>query len=186
MTSRYDPSNPNHKVTCTRIKCVELERAAHPAGVHLDQRHEFYDGPDGALGAASIYIRDSARKIVREAPGLMPEVMDLVTYVEFLQDQVTHARVDRDRGIRDAMAHSESCEYHGEQIKALNEQVSVIDVSAQKSEKARLALLGLLQAIDDVTEHYRQARTDWTIGQLVDALEKVSKKAHAAHARAWG
>lgn len=187
MTSQYDPSNPNHKVTCTRAKCVELKRAPHPAGVHLDQRSEFYDGPDGALGVASIYIRDSARRIITEAPAIMPEVMDMVAYCDFLRDQVTHVRVDRDRGIRDAMARSASCEHHGEEITALNNQVFAIDASAQRNEEARLALLRFLQAVDDLAEAHRRGhlRPGLTVDDLIRDLEGASKKAHAAHTRAW-
>lgn len=184
LTNRYDAGNCNHTMTCTRSACEG--RPAHQAGRHLDQRSEFYDGPSGALGVASIYIRDSARKIVRDAPALMPEVMDLVTYCEFMRDQVAHASVDRDRGIRDAMARSESCEHHGEEIKALGEQVSAIDASAQKNEKARLALLGFLTAVDDLVEAHRTGRAEGlTVDKMMAALARASKKAHAAHTRAW-
>lgn len=187
LTNRYDPSNPNHKVTCTRTKCAELERAPHPAGVHLDQRHEFYDGPGGQLGVASIYVRDSARKIVREAPGLTPEVIDLITYMDHLQDQATHARVDRDRGIREAMARSESCEHHGEEIKALSEQVHAFDAAQRRADAGRLALLGFLHAVDEVLEVNRKGglSPDLTVAKLVAALAAASKKTHAAHDRAW-
>lgn len=182
-TNRYDPTDPNHKVTCGRTKCAELERAPHPAGVHLDQRHEFYDGPDLQLCALSMYVRDSARKIVRDAPALTPELVDLVTYVGFLEDQATHARVDRDRGIREAMARSESCEHHGEEIKALEGQVHAFDQRATRNEAGRLALLGFLHAVDQLLEG--DIRPDLTVGQLLQALKGASKKTHAAHDRAW-
>jgi hypothetical protein len=182
-TNRYDPSNPNHKVTCTRTKCTELERAPHPAGVHLDQRHEFYDGPDTQLAATSMYVRASAWKIVRDAPALTPEVVDLVTYVGFLEDQATHARVDRDRGIRDASARALDCGSHGEVIKALEAQVHAFDQSAARSEAGRLAVLGLLFAVDELVGG--TLRPDLTVAELVAALKAAAKKTHAAHDRAW-
>lgn len=186
LTSRYDPSNREHKVTCTRTKCAELERAPHPAGLHLDQRSEFYDGPGGALGVASVYIRDSARKIIREAPALMPEVMDLVTYCDFMRDQVAHVQVDRDRQVRAAMARSESCEHHGEEIKGLGEQVGAFDAARERSERGRLAVLGLLFELDKVTKAYRDGQLPGlTVDKLVKSLEDASKKTHAAHDRAW-
>ncbi len=183
MTNRYDPSNPNHKVTCTRSACAELERPAHPAGLHLDQRSEFYDGPDALLDATSMYVRGSARKMIREAPALTPEVVDLVTYIDRLQDQVTHARVDRDRGIREAGARALDCEAHGERIKALESQVAGFDASAQRSEKGRLALLGFLSAIDKALSDGIPEGV--TVEKLGEVLKDASGKAHAAHDRAW-
>jgi hypothetical protein len=180
LTNRYDPSNPNHKARCQRTKCADLP--AHPGGRHLDQRDELYDGPGGALGVASVYIRDSARKIISDAPALMPEVMDLVTYCDFMRDQVAHVQVDKDRSVRAASARALDCEAHGEVIKGLEDQVSAIDASAQRNEKARLALLGFLQAVDDGLDNLRP---DVTVAQLVAALRTASKKAHAAHTRAW-
>jgi hypothetical protein len=184
VTNRYDPTNPNHKVACTRTKCAELDRAPHPSGVHLDQRHEFYDGPQTQMAATSMYIRDSARKIIRNAPELMPEVVDLVTYVGFLSDQTTHARVDRDRGIREAGAKALDCEAHGEVIKGLQDQVHAFGKSAERSEAGRLVALGFLHAVDQVLE-----RAEWvlpeTLDQLLAALASASRKTHAAHDRAW-
>lgn len=182
-TNRYDPSNPNHKIMCTRTTCSELERAPHPAGVHLDQRHEFYDGPDIQLAATSMYVRNSARKIIRDAPDLTPEVMDLVTYVGFLEDQATHARVDRDRGIREASARALDCADHGEVIRGLETQVHAFDQSAARSEAGRLAVLGFLFAVDQLLEG--TAPLDLTVAQLLAALKDASKKTHAAHDRAW-
>lgn len=186
LTNRYDPGNPNHKITCTRTECAELERAPHPAGVHLDQRHEFYDGPEMHLDAVSMYVRDSARKIIRDAPALMPEVIDLVTYMDHLQNQATHCRVDRDRGIREAMARSESCEHHGEQIKALGEQVDSISGSHRRADAGRVALLGLLSAVDELVRQCRDGQLpSLTVDALVAALAESSRKVNAAHDRAW-
>lgn len=186
LTSRYDPGNREHKATCTRSRCTELERAPHPAGVHLDQRSEFYDGPGSALGVASVYIRDSARKIVREAPALMPEVMDLVTYCDFMRDQVAAVSVDKDRGVRAAMARSLSCEHHGEEIKGLGEQVSAFDAAQRRADAGRLALLGFLHAVDQFTDRYRKDDgRDAALEPVVDALERMSKSTHGAHDRAW-
>jgi hypothetical protein len=182
-TNRYDPYNPNHKVTCTRTKCAELERAPHAAGLHLSQRSEFYDGPDGQLAATSMYVRGSARKIISDAPGLTPEVVDLVTYIGFLEDQATHARVDRDRGIREASARALDCAAHGEEIKALESQVHAFDAAQNRAEKGRLALLGFLHAVDEFLGG--TVRSDLTVAELVAALAQAAKKTHAAHDRAW-
>lgn len=180
-TNRYDPANPNHKVTCTRTTCAD--RSAHPAGLHLDQRSELYDGPGTQLDALSMYVRPSARKIVRDAPALTPEVVDLVTYIGFLEDQATHARVDRDRGIREASSRALDCGAHGEVISSLEAQVAAFDASARSSEGGRLAALGFLFAVDQLLDG--TLRPDLTVAKLVTALKGASKKTHAAHDRAW-
>lgn len=186
LTSKYDPSNREHKVTCTRAKCAELERAPHPAGVHLDQRSEFYDGPGLALEVSSVYVRDSARKIITEAPALMPEVMDLVTYCDFMRTQVAHVQVDKDRSVREAMARSGDCEHHGEEIKALGDQVHAFSESERRHNAGRLAVLGLLFELDKVTKAYRDGQLPGlTVDKLIKSLEDASKKTHAAHDRAW-
>lgn len=185
LTSRYDPGNREHTKLCARIRCSGEDVKVHQAGAHLDQRSEFYDGPGGALGVASVYIRDSARKIITEAPALMPEVMDLVTYCDFMRDQVAAVSVDKDRSVRAAMARSESCEHHGEEIKGLGEQVSAFDAAQRRADAGRLALLGFLHAVDELATRYRGGYSGFTVGQLVSALEKASKSTHSAHDRAW-
>lgn len=180
-TNRYDSGNPNHAMTCTRTACAD--RPAHPAGRHLDQRSEFYDGPDIQFQATSMYVRPSAWKIVRTAPELTPEAVDLVTYIGFLEDQATAARVDRDRGIREASERTLDCQAHGEVISGLEAQVTAFDASARSSEAGRLAALGFLFAVDQLLD--AGVRPDLTVAELVTALKAASKKAHAAHDRAW-
>jgi hypothetical protein len=186
MTNRYDSGNPNHTMTCTRLACSGPDVPVHEAGRHLDQRSPFYDGPDIQFQAASMYVRPSAWKIVRTAPELTPEVVDLVTYIGFLEDQATAARVDRDRGIREASKRALDCQAHGEVIKGLEDQVAGIDRSRASSEGGRLALLGFLTAVDQFTERYRKDEgQDPALEPVVDALERMSKSTHAAHTRAW-
>lgn len=186
LTSKYGPSDREHKVTCTRTRCAELERPAHPAGLHLDQRSEFYDGPNSTLGVASVYIRDSARKIVREAPALMPEVMDLVNYSVFMRTQVAAVSVDRDRQVRNAMARSESCEHHGEEIKGLGEQVQAFSEGERRNNDGRVAALGLLFTVDELVRQHKAGQLpELTVDKLVDALAESAKRTHAAHDRAW-
>lgn len=187
ITNRYDPSKPEHKVTCSRLKCSGPDVPVHPAGLHLDQRSEFYDGPDGLLGATSMYVRPSARKIISEAPELTPEVVDLVTYIEFLGQQVAHVSVDRDRKVREAMARSESCEHHGEEIHELAQQVHHFDESYHRADQGRVAVLGLLHAVDELVRQHEgnQLREGLTVDQLVEALKRSAASAHKAHDRAW-
>lgn len=182
VTNQYDPGNRNHTALCTRIKCSGEDVTVHQAGAHLDQRDELYDGPGTTLRAASLYIRDSARKIISEAPALMPEVMDLVNYVEFLGGQVAAVSVDRDRSVREAMARSGDCEHHGEQIKALSDQLWAFGESERRADAGRVALLGFLHAVDKVIENPPEGLT---VDRLLVALALSARKAHAAHDRAW-
>ena len=186
LTNQYDPGNRAHTALCGRMKCSGADVTVHQAGAHLDQRSPFYDGPSSTLQATSVYIRSSARKIITDAPALMPEVMDLVNYVEFMRTQVAHVQVDRDRGIREAMARSESCESHGEEIKGLGVQVWAFDAAQRRADAGRLALLGFLHAVDQYTDRYRKSDDrDPALEPIVDALERLSKSTHSAHDRAW-
>jgi hypothetical protein len=186
MTNQYDPSRPEHSVTCSRLKCSGSDVPVHPAGQHLDQRSEFYDGPDTQLQATSMYVRSSARKIIKDAPALTPEVVDLVTYVDFLEDQATHARVDRDRGIREASARALDCDAHGEVIKGLEDQVAAFDSAQRRADAGRLALLGLTFAVDGLVRQHKDGQLpNLTVDKLVAALADAVKKTHAEHDRAW-
>lgn len=183
-TTAYDPSRPEHKATCARTACAEI--APHSAGRHLDQRDELYDGPDSALGVASLYVRDSARKIIREAPALMPEVMDLINGLTWLKDQNTHIGVDRDRQVRDAMARSGDCEHHGQELRQLSEQVHHYSESERRADAGRVALLGLLHAVDQLVQQHKEGKlSDLTVDKLISALAETARKTHAAHDRAW-
>lgn len=186
LTSQYDPGNRAHTALCGRTRCSGADVTVHQAGAHLDQRSEFYDGPSSTLQATSLYIRSSARKIITDAPALMPEVMDLVNYVEFMRTQVAHVQVDRDRGIREAQARSESCEHHGAEIKALGEQVHAFSEGERRHNAGRVAVLGLLHAVDELVRQHEAGRLPGlTVDKLVAALAESAKKTHAAHDRAW-
>lgn len=176
MENQYGP-----KSLCGRTKCAA--GPPHLAGRHLDQRDELYDGPGPLLQVMPLAVRESARKIVRDAPELMPEVVDLAGHIQFLRDQVTHVQVDKDRKVREAMVRSESCEHHGEEIKALGEQLAYRDKAEQRAEAGRLALLGFLHEVDRFLD--AGGRSDLTVAELVEAFKRATKRAHAAHARAW-
>jgi hypothetical protein len=184
-TNRYDPTRPEHQAQCQRTACAE--RPAHPGGRHLDQRDDLYDGPDTLLAATSMYIRPSARKIISDAPELTPEVVDLVTYVEFLREQVAHVQVDKDRAVRREMARAGDCEAHGEEIKALELAAHSADEAHRRTDAARVALLGFLHTVDKLVEAHGKGELDddLTVDRLVAALAKGSKTTHAAHTRAW-
>ena len=178
--NRYGPNQP-----CQRTACAGRE--THLAGRHLDPRDELYDGPHSTLTVLPLSCRDSAWKIVDQAPALMPEVIDMAQEIQRLRDQVAHVQVDADRKIRDAMARSESCGDHGRQIKELSAQLHAADRRANAEDAGRVALLGFLQVVRDFVDAHRAGRgpADLTVTKMVDALDKAIKKAEAAHDRAW-
>lgn len=177
---RYGPDRP-----CQRAACAGRE--THLAGRHLDPRDELYDGPHSVLAVLPLSVRESARRIVREVPALIPEVIDMAQEIQRLRDQVAHVQVDADRQIRDAMARSESCEHHGQEIAELSRQLQAADRHARAEEAGRVELLGFLQAVRDLVDAHRAGRgpADLTVTQVVDALAKAVEQAEVAHDRAW-
>jgi hypothetical protein len=172
------------KTKCQRTKCAEIPE--HLAGRHLNQRDELYDGPDLLLQVLPLAVRDSARRIVREAPALMPEVVDLGKHIQWLRDQKVHVQVDADRKVREAMARSEDCEHHGKEITQLSEQLDHFDKAHDRADAGRVAVLGLLFTVDElVRQHEAGQLPDLTVDGLVAALAQSARKTHAAHDRAW-
>jgi hypothetical protein len=183
MTRRlYDPSDPRHKAVCQRKACATLP--PHPGGRHLDQRDELYDGPGISVDTLPGSVRDSARVILRQAPGVMPELVDMANEINWLRDQVAHLGVQRDQAVRDAMARSESCEHHGEEIKELRKALSAADRLQLRTEGGRIALLGFLHAVDKLLGGSPSLR-NITVPELIGALKRAAKKTRAAHDRAW-
>jgi hypothetical protein len=180
MTNRYGP-----EATCQRTACATAP--PHKAGRHLDQRDELYDGPDSLLQVLPLAVRDSARLLVKAHPEHLAEVVDLAKHIEFLRDQIAHIRVDMDHKVRDAMARSESCEHHGEEIKGLSAQLHAADERAERNDRGRVALLALLHAVEDFLELHRrdQLIKTLTVAKVIEWLTKATKRTSAAHARAW-
>lgn len=180
LPSKYGPD-----ATCQRTACAAIP--PHKAGRHLDQRDELYDGPDALFQVLPLAVRDSARLLAKAHPEHLAEVVDLAKHIEFLREQVAHVRVDGDRRERDAMARSASCEHHGVEIEELGKQLHAADQRAERNDRGRLALLGLLHGLDDLVQLYQAGRIvqTLTVKQLMGSLAESVKKTNAAHARAW-
>lgn len=202
----YDPGKPGHKAPCRRIahapgcqvtgggqcgpECAPAPCRAngdHPAGRHLDQRDELYDGPGLSLDGLPLSVRDSAKTILRAAPAVMPELVDMANEINWLRKQLAHVSVEKDHQVRDAMARSASCEHHGKEIEELGKALYAADQRAEKIERARLALLGLYQSLKEAVDAYQggRVRTEPTLKAFMGTLAAFVKKAGAAHDRAW-
>lgn len=181
-TTEYAPDKPCQRTT----GCVDA--GPHLGKAHIDPRDPLYDGPHTSLGAAPMAARKAARALL-DAGAPMPEVMDLVNIILEQRRQHGHLMVDKDHAVRAAMTRALDCNAHGEDLKALAEQASHFSRQAEKHDRARTALLGLLHQIRD-TVRVMQDRIK--LGQplpdgkeFVEALDKAAKKASAAHDRAW-
>lgn len=170
--------------TCQPAPC--RAEGDHPGTDHLDPRSPHYSGP--------ILPGYREGEAFRTILAVLPDTLETRVAIHFLvealrtaEKQAIHARVDRDRGIREAMARSESCEHHGEEIRALGVQLRGINASARHSEAGRVALLGLLFAVDELVRQHKTGRInpELTVDKLVTALAQSAKKTHAAHDRAW-
>lgn len=202
----YDPSKPGHKAPCRRIahapgcrvigggqcgpECAPaLCRANgdHPVGRHLDQRDELYDGPGLSLDGLPLSVRDSAKTILRAAPAVMPELVDMANEINWLRKQLAHVSVEKDHQVREAMARSASCEHHGKEIEELGKALYAADQRERKVEAARLALLGFYQSVKDAVTAYEEGRvrTEPTLKAFMGTLGAFVKRAGAAHDRAW-
>lgn len=170
---------------CRRATCAAVP--PHLAGRHGNQRDDLYDGPNSLLQVLPLAVRESARRLVREAPELMPEVVDLAQHIEWLRKQVAHVQVNGDRQVREALASAGSCEQHGKDISSLNGQLHAASQQADKLDAARVALLGLLHTIEDFVTGWEEGRynTDTSAAELVPALAKAAKQGRDAYQRAW-
>lgn len=128
--SRFDKDT-----TCERTICAA--RDPHLAGRHLDPRDELYDGPGTMLAALPEEAYNPAVRILRQAPALMPEVVDLCHYIERLRRQVAAAQVDKDRQVLAAAKRAEDCEHHGEEIRHQRHQAHWFSVLADANDDER-------------------------------------------------
>ena len=175
-----NPYGPNKR--CQRSACAEAP--PHLTGRHLDQRDELYDGPDDTVCALNAAPRKAAWALLG-AGAPMPEVVDLVEEIHRLNNQVAHVRVDMDRQVRAALATASSCDAHGEQIAQLEGQVEHFSRQGDRNKEGRLALLGMLHAIDDLVQAHRTKPIQASVDDIVAALEKITKRTRDAHTKVW-
>lgn len=177
---QFGPTKPCQRTgACT-------EAGPHLGGVHLDPRHPLYDGPSTTVNALPHQARDAARVLLAGgAP--VPEVIEMAKEILRLRSQVAAVQVDKDRQVRAAMQRADDCTEHGKDIVRLNEQVYFFDELARKNDAGRLALLGLLHAVEGFVRGSREGRVKagLTVEDVVTALAGFAKKTSAAHQRAW-
>jgi hypothetical protein len=142
--------------------------------------------------------REAAQAILRqvEQAGLSPEnaaavieaLHDIIDETSHWRDSWAYVTVEMDHKVREAMARSELCEVHGEEIKELGKQIDHFLNSYRKADAGRVALIGALFRMEQFTDGYD---LKVALGQdvpdgpaIVAALRKSLTQAHAAHKRA--
>jgi hypothetical protein len=145
--------------------------------------------------AAGMKARDAARKLMYACQDRDDErerlidVLDLLDEMHRWKDNWASAHVDADRRERRAMDLAASCEHHGEIIDRLEGQVSHFERSANQADAARVALLGLVHALDEFVRVCRaNERTGKTLpsgSAVVGWLERALGQARRAHDKAW-
>lgn len=184
------------------IGAEEAETADHVGGEHLNPHNRaLFDGNSTSIIAATYRVKSEVSALDQLKPTLgdltpsdrayAEEVIDAAIRVtlreiDFQRDQATQARVDADNKVREASKRALDCADHGRVIAELEGQVGLFESAERRSNDGRLALLGFLTAVDDFTRAFREGRTrTLSPEEIVTELEKVSRKAHAAHSRAW-
>ncbi|BEL07858.1 hypothetical protein Q0Z83_060490 [Actinoplanes sichuanensis] len=178
---------------CQRTACTADGPADHVGGAHLDPRdRNRFDGNGTSLRATTYRVRSelyALERVKADHPDLA-EVIDVAVHavlkeIQFLNDQNVHIKVDADRKVREASRNALDCEHHGKTIQGLEEQLTLVDQSGDRSEKGRLALLGGIVAFDEFIRQIDAGATVPDLPKLVAAIRDVLKKTHAAHDRAW-
>jgi hypothetical protein len=167
MTGPQDP--------CARTTCAD--ELAHLGGAHLDPHHRLYDGPDTSLRALAAVVRRPASALLHAArrdgwnlATVNLALHELAAEIHRLDRQIAAVRVDRDRGIRDAMARAEDCTEHGAALRHESHQAYWFSRLADHTDAERLVWLTGIDAISDalrglddewattVRAHIQQAR----------------------------
>lgn len=182
MTTTDGPDRP-----CRRTACAELGREPHRGGVHIDPRHEWYEGPHSTIQVLPLTVRQAARRLIDSAPALMPEVVDMAREILRLRDQVGHMMVEADHRELAALKRAESCEEHGKDIARLEEQVTHFEREADQNDAARRALLAgwwpLREAVEVLQERAKLGEAP-DAATIVDTVARHVAKVMAAHGRA--
>ena len=195
--SRDDTQYGPEKI-CQRTACTAEGPADHVGGAHLDPYdREHFDGNEISLRATTYRVRDQLSRLhyaTRDASGDLTSIVDVAIHaaleeIRFLKDQATHVQVDADRKVREASRQALDCEHHGKTIQQLEEQLTAVDRTADKTEKARLALLSGIKVLDDTFDALdatiKAGRPLPDVPKLVTVVRASLKKTYAAHARAW-
>jgi hypothetical protein len=177
MTGPQDP--------CARTTCAgEL---AHLGGAHLDPHHRLYDGPDTSLRALAAVVRGPALELLHAArrdswnpPAVNVALHRLAAEIHRLNQQIAAVRVDRDHGIRDALARAEDCAEHGAALRHERHQAYWFSILADRSDAERLVWLTGIDAISDA----RRGRDDQWAVTVRAHIQRVRRQARRARTSA--
>jgi hypothetical protein len=116
-------------------------------------------------------------------------VSEMLAECEHWKTCWSHEHVDKDRQVRAALAKSADCEHHGTVIATLEARTARISAALDRTDSARVALLGLLHWLDRFIGDYDVAvKLDRPVmdgPDIVMALRSAVKRTSAAHQRVW-
>jgi hypothetical protein len=177
MTGPQDP--------CARTTCSG--EPAHLGGAHLDPHHRLYDGPDIRLRALAAAVRGPALDLLHAArrdgwnlPGVNVALHELAAEIHRLDRQIAAVRVDRDRGIRDALARAEDCTEHGAGLRHESHQAYWFSILADRADAERLVWLTGIDAISDAL----RGRDDQWATAVRAHIQRVRRQARRARTAA--
>lgn len=131
---------------CARTSCATAP--AHLGGAHLDPTSDLYDGPDTKLHALPAGCRNAAFPVLHASRAEDWHTVEVRTALHVLAEEILRLRqqiavvsVDRDRGIRDAMARAEDCAVHGATIRSEGHRAHYFSVVADRNDEERIAWL---------------------------------------------
>lgn len=156
----------------------------------------------GGVGAKT---RDAARTVlgivVHDPAGLLPAVSaaeredavealhKMIDETERWKDAWASEHVDKDRQVRAAMARSADCTAHGEEITQLQAQLAAAEARADRTEAARLVMLGWYQACVSMVAAARQGEQAGKplpdSASITEWMEKSLPRIGRAHQKAW-
>lgn len=122
----------------------------------------------------------SAVAALREAEADQADIKTMVDEIHRLRDQAGALMVDRDRQVQKASERALSCEAHGNLIRELEAQVGHFSRAAERHDRARLVLLGM---VHDLVHDLDRIPADAKVS--VEDLRKAARKTLDAHRRAW-
>lgn len=174
-----------HNGTCQRTTCTDLQE--HPGALHIDPASDLYDGPEYRLGALPYSCQRSAYTLLFAARerGWDRRVVETALHemageILRLKEQVAQVRVDKDRGIRAAMARAEDCVEHGADIARLGHDLHWMWIHAKQMEEAATGHQTSLYHVEDLVRGREEPLAE-AVRRQIQFGRRAVKQRHARY-----
>lgn len=170
---------------CRRTTCDTV--SPHPGTDHLDPASDLYDGPEYRLDALPDSCQNSAHALLFTArdqgwDGRIVETAlhELAGEILRLREQVAQVRVDKDRGIRAAMARAEDCVEHGADIARLGHDLHWMWIHAKQMEEAATGHQTSLYHVEDLVRGREEPLAE-AVRRQIQFGRRAVKQRHARY-----